>query len=617
VSTTPPRATPGRAWIGLAVVLIFDVWFRAHTFAPALRGSFVPRLWGVVGSESEPLDCDEAAYAYIGHRLVAGDVMYRDLTENKPPLGYWLYALTVALGGYRELTIRVMPIPFVLATIALLWWMALRLAGPGAAVLAAGIYAVASTDPYLFGNGANFEHFINLFAIAALALMVRALDRPHGLALGAAGVCVGAASLVKQVAGAALPLFVVALLVARQAGGEPRSLRSRLRDVLILLLGFVLAWGLAISILVVQGAGAAAFDDIVRYGGALATDVPAEPNAPPFLVRWFTGNADPRGTLPWPFGRTKYLVWWGTGTWPLWLAAVPSVLWLLIGPRNRLRQLSVSPGFSSSAPPNLDPPPQEGRDLLVPSPTTREGQGGGARTRRLGASGGFVAAWTLTAWVQVALPRLFWQHYYLLPLPGIALVVAVTLVDAMRRLRSSLVLDAFRASLWAATCLLLAGAIASTGWIQVRDYLHVSPEQLAVRYKGGAQWIADRDLGRELERRAKVWRDPKLFVWGWQSPLFFYSGLDGVTPHFFTDNLLKTFAESDHPLIRPRIERIMRDLKAHPPELIFAGYPPFPALRAFLRERYRPSHLAFGLWVERGRFAAFEADPHASTAPVP
>ena len=48
---------------------------------------------------SEPLDCDEAAYAYIGHRLLKGDVMYRDLTENKPPLGYWLYALAVALGG--------------------------------------------------------------------------------------------------------------------------------------------------------------------------------------------------------------------------------------------------------------------------------------------------------------------------------------------------------------------------------------------------------------------------------------------------------------------------------------------------------------------------------------
>ena len=36
----------------------------------------------------------------------AATCMYRDLTENKPPLGYWLYTLAVALGGYNELTIR-------------------------------------------------------------------------------------------------------------------------------------------------------------------------------------------------------------------------------------------------------------------------------------------------------------------------------------------------------------------------------------------------------------------------------------------------------------------------------------------------------------------------------
>jgi hypothetical protein len=49
--------------------------------------------------ESEPLDCDEAAYAYIGHRILQGGVMYRDLTENKPPLGYWLFTIVVAIDG--------------------------------------------------------------------------------------------------------------------------------------------------------------------------------------------------------------------------------------------------------------------------------------------------------------------------------------------------------------------------------------------------------------------------------------------------------------------------------------------------------------------------------------
>ena len=52
---------------------------------------------------------------------------------------------------------------------------------------------------------------------------------------------------------------------------------------------------------------------------------------------------------------------------------------------------------------------------------------------------------------------------------------------------------------------------------------------------------------------------------------------------------------------------MMSDLRARPPSLVFTGYPPFPELTAFLRERYLPSRLAPGLWVERSRYGAFEA----------
>ena len=115
--------------LALFVLLVFNLWYRGHTFGPDVRDALGIPPWPATVGASEPLDCDEAAYAYIGHRILVGDVMYRDLTENKPPLGYWLYALAVAIGGYHELTIRLMPIPFVLATIALVWWIAMRLEG--------------------------------------------------------------------------------------------------------------------------------------------------------------------------------------------------------------------------------------------------------------------------------------------------------------------------------------------------------------------------------------------------------------------------------------------------------------------------------------------------------
>jgi hypothetical protein len=206
----------------------------------------------------------------------------------------------------------------------------------------------------------------------------------------------------------------------------------------------------------------------------------------------------------------------------------------------------------------------------------------------------------------VALPGLFWPHYYLLPLPGVAVVVAVHFAEAASRIRHTGV----RGIPWAIWVAILAVALGWTVRIQVRDYLMVAPEELTIRYKGGLQWVRLRAIGRELAKTETLWNAPKLYNWGIQSPLYFYSGLDGVSRHFFVDNFLKAYAERDHPLIRPRIEEILRDLDAHPPALIFVGYPPFPALKRWLNDRYYPSSQLGGLWVRRDKYGQFEAfDP--------
>lgn len=581
MSTLGLSKAPLWSRLALLAILVFDAWLRGHTLGPTVRDRLGWAPWPVVAGEAEPLDCDEAVYAYMGRRMLRGDVLYRDLSEPKPPGGYWLYTLAVALGGAAEATIRVVPIPLVLATIVLVWWLGLRLRGPGAACLAALIFAVASTDPYLYGNGANLEHAINLFSVAALALMVLSWDRAGRGPILAAGACLGAACLVKQVAIAHVPVFAVALLIRRTCmspeGTVARPPSARALDLLALLAGFAAVLGLAAGVLAAQGAGRAAFEDVIVYGSTMAAVTPADPHTPPGWVRLFTGNSDPSGRLPWPFGKTDYLVWWGTGTWPLWLASVPALGWLAFGP-------------ASSA----------GRRL--------------------------VAAWTVSTWVQVALPGLFWAHYYLLPVPGLALAVAVFLADAIVLTASAWRrIDLARGVLGAACLLAVLASLVQTARIQVRDYLMVPSEELTRRYKGGGQWIVHRAIGRDLARRAEVWADPRLAIWGWQSPIYVYSGLDNVTRHFFGDPLMKAYIRGDfrgdHPrvegLIRPRLERIMSDFRARPPELIFVGDPPFPALRAFLAERYLPSRLVMsapdgrGLWVERSKYGEFEsfADP--------
>jgi 4-amino-4-deoxy-L-arabinose transferase-like glycosyltransferase len=558
----------------LAFLLIFDVWYRAHTFGPDVRDRLGANLWPATVGSSEPLDCDEAAYAYIGHRILRGDVLYRDVTENKTPLGYWLYALAVEVGGYNEIAIRLMPMPFILATIAIVWWVGGKLGGQASGCLAAGLYVLLSTDPFLFGNGSNLEHFINFFSVASLALVILGWSGTRPWAFFAAGACLGGAALVKQFAIFPALIYVPALLFrAGQGGPSPiRRMGRALLDVVVLVLGVAAIAILAGAILLAQGAGGDAFDDIFLYGRALATDTLPDAKAPWFGIHWITGNSDPTGRLPWPFGTTDYLVWWGTASWPLWLASVPSLSWLLLGR-------------------------------------------GTTAQRRL------AAGWAIAAWAQVALPGLYWQHYYLLPVAGAAIAVgvcftiAITFVAGAVRSTDGPRVQKARSTSgngWRRIVLALVGlpvlaiAIGATIVLEVRSYLLVPPEELTIRYKGGGQWVVLRRMGRELSDRARIWRDPHLYIWGWQSPLHFYGRLDSPTRHFFVDNLLRDQADRGHPLIGRRTEEIMTTLERSPPELIFTGYPPFGELRAFITDRYLPSRMAAGLWARQDDYGRFE-----------
>ena len=89
----------------------------------------------------------------------------------------------------------------------------------------------------------------------------------------------------------------------------------------------------------------------------------------------------PKGSFPGHLERRITSCGGEAASWPLWLVSIPALAYLLLAPHAT---------------------PQ----------------------RRL------VAAWTLAAWAQVTLPGLYWPHYYLLPIAGAAITVAVCWADA-------------------------------------------------------------------------------------------------------------------------------------------------------------------------------------------
>jgi hypothetical protein len=548
--------------VALLVILLGNLWWRAHTFAPSLAEGFplLRSFWPVVRGQTEPLDCDESAYGYMARRLCSGDVLYKDLSENKPPLGYWFYQGAVAMGGPNELAIRLLPIPFIWVTLCLVWWAARRLGGLAAGLLAMLVASLWTTDPCLYGNGAQFEIFLNVLSIAAFAAWLRGLgaDRAHWAFL--AGLSIGLGALVRQVAIVQWLWLLPAILV---------SSRKRLRDFGAGVAGTAVAIVCAAGLLIIQGAGAAAYEDVFVAATALATATPSEPNMPPLWMRWLVGNADPRtGALPWPFGQTDYLVWWGEGSWPLWLMAPVTTIYLCVR--------------------------------------------GGARERILVVS-------ILVTGLEVALPGQYWAHYYALPVPLLSIALALVATRPFVTHPGSDSSKPQRGIVSVASALGVLLAIAITLKIQIASYLLTPAEELTSRYKGGGQWIVLRDVGRELGRRTRDWENPQLYVWGYQSPLLFYSGLSSVTPYFFTNAHLRARVDSPDPLAAARLSRIMRDLEEHRPELVFAGYPPYPALRTWLESNATRTSIeldgqalpiaprGMGLWVARDKLDLFES----------
>ncbi|MBI1324293.1 hypothetical protein GC170_14070 [bacterium] len=595
----------------IVIMAVILVWWRAHTFAPRVDQLIGLKFWPQMSGSAEPLDCDEAAYGYMGRRMAAGAVLYMDLTEYKPPAGYWFYAISIAVLGWSELTIRFMILPVLILTLLLVGSVARKLAGTVGSVAAMAVFILMSTDPYVFGNGSNLEHLMNMAGMSALWCFLKAYDANQFLTtsttdsdevrnrklnwrdfwLLSAGLFIGLAATVKQVA--LIGLFPIVFEFVRSKSMPGRKLFGMGMCVA----GFAVPWAIAVAILAVQGGLADARADVFEYSRALARDTPADPVAPSFAYRWLTGNADPRnGSLPWPFGKTDWLVWWGTGAWPL--HAIASIVFLA--------SLKFSP--------------------VRATPVTR------------------LVLWQYpVAWGMIILPGLYWQHYYLLLAPVSSIFVGVALgyafqwshlgeteeeIAAKTAGRKPLIVlqeDHHLREILSTSLMLAIGLVVGlTGRIQWYDYFNVPADMLTVKYKGGAQWITLRQLGREIKDRTIDWNPkPMLEVWGWQSPLLYYSGLDAPDRYFFTDPLAKAFIGKEHPQVSPRIERLTESLKSKRPELIFCGDIPFRELKAMIDRDYIATSLVGstpdgrGMFVRKDKYQDFHARIKRPTGRAP
>ena len=121
------------------------------------------------------------------------------------------------------------------------------------------------------------------------------------------------------------------------------------------------------------------------------------------------------------------------------------------------------------------------------------------------------ATWLLSTLVEIALPGKYWPHYYYLGLPPCVLIAAVVVSEIRWRRDTRTVL----------LVLVLAAVGIFVGMKQYTDYLRLYPGEMSEAKYLSDIFVEGREMGRRLEERSPA--DEKLFNWGLETELYFYS----------------------------------------------------------------------------------------------
>jgi Dolichyl-phosphate-mannose-protein mannosyltransferase len=145
-----------------------------------------------------PLERDEGEYAYAGQLMLEGIPPYKLAYTMKLPGTQAAYAVIMAVLGQTPAGIHLGLILVNAATTLLIYLLAARLSGRLAGVAAAASYAVLSTSFSVLGVPAHASHFVVLFAVAGILVLLKGIETGRMWQLFASGVLLGLAFLMKQ-----------------------------------------------------------------------------------------------------------------------------------------------------------------------------------------------------------------------------------------------------------------------------------------------------------------------------------------------------------------------------------------------------------------------------------
>lgn len=166
----------------------------------------------------QPMGADQALYAYVGDRILHGELPYLDAWDQKPPAIHYVYAL-LRLIWPADAMVAAADLAAAAGVAALLWLIGARLASRGVGAASALLFLLLSNPAFTRLNGvrvrAQCETFIALAVTAAVWMLVRGVRGSRAPThVAAAGACLGLAFALKYNAAVYAAAAAAVLLAA-------------------------------------------------------------------------------------------------------------------------------------------------------------------------------------------------------------------------------------------------------------------------------------------------------------------------------------------------------------------------------------------------------------------
>ena len=172
-------------------------------------------------SIAQPLGIDQGLWASAVRGMSRGQLLYRDVWEQRPPGIYWIYLIGFRLFGWTAATVAWLDVLAAAATTVLIWSIARSLGSLLTGAVAAALYAVLTMPAWLYGHSGFLERSVSeTFIVVCIALSawcsVRVRDTESlGLAV-AMGLAAGGAVVLKPNAGLYFPALLLWMLLYRR-----------------------------------------------------------------------------------------------------------------------------------------------------------------------------------------------------------------------------------------------------------------------------------------------------------------------------------------------------------------------------------------------------------------